>query len=58
MRAAVVVRDHAMNVESGELDGTMNQRMSKAVTEAFVAVQIGESTRDLTDGSDSEFICW
>ena len=56
MRAVVVVRDHAMNVKSGELDGTMNQRMSKAVTEAFVAVQIGESTRDLIDWSDSEVL--
>jgi len=31
----------------------MNQRTSKAVMEAFVAVQIGEAIRDLPDGSDS-----
>ena len=55
-RAAVLVRDHALNVQKGELDGTMNQRVSKAVTEAFVAVQIGEAIRDLPDGSDSEVL--
>ena len=55
-RAAVLVRDHALNVQKGELDGAMNQRVSKAVTEAFVAVQIGEGIHDLPDGSDSEVL--
>ena len=55
-RAAVIVREHALNVKKGELDGTMNQRVSKAVTEAFVAAQIGEAIHNLPDGSESEVL--
>lgn len=39
LRAALVVHEHAQNAL--ETDANANQRVSKAVTESFVAVQVG-----------------
>lgn len=40
LRAALIVHEHAKNVGEGDTDASANQRVSKAVTEAFVAVQV------------------
>lgn len=40
LRAALVVHEHARNVGTGDTDASANQRVSRAVTEAFVAVQV------------------
>ncbi|KAG6877480.1 hypothetical protein C0993_006948 [Termitomyces sp. T159_Od127] len=49
-RAALLVREHAQT--KGESDASANQRVSKAVTEAFVAAQVGSIINGLaTDGS-------
>jgi acyl-CoA oxidase len=39
-RAALLVREHSRTVS--EPDASVNQRVSKAVTEAFIAAQVGE----------------
>ncbi|KAF9529139.1 peroxisomal oxidase [Crepidotus variabilis] len=50
-RAAVMVHDHVQNLDSGEgaftEDANANQRLSKAVTEAFVGVQVGNIIKTL-----------
>ncbi|KAF8147662.1 peroxisomal oxidase [Crassisporium funariophilum] len=45
LRAALLVQEHAQNVDTP--DASINQRVSKAVTEAFVAVQVGEMIKSL-----------
>ncbi|RDB17664.1 Peroxisomal acyl-coenzyme A oxidase 1 [Hypsizygus marmoreus] len=45
-RAALLVREHAQTAD--EPDASVYQRVSKAVTEAFVAVQVGEIIKTLT----------
>ncbi|PPQ69969.1 hypothetical protein CVT24_003673 [Panaeolus cyanescens] len=45
LRAAFIVQEHAKN--ASEPDASANQRTSKAVTEAFVAVQVGEMIKKL-----------
>lgn len=44
-RAALVVREHAQT--SADPDATVNQRVSKAVTEAFIAGQVGDIIKTL-----------
>ena len=50
-RAAVLVREHSQTV--AEPDATVNQRVSKAVTEAFVAAQVGEIITSLSLSASS-----
>jgi len=45
LRAAFIVHDHAQNLESQ--DASISQRVSNAVTEAFVATQVGDMIQDL-----------
>ena len=45
-RAACVVQDLAQNPDAG--DASVNQRVSKAVTEAFIATQVAEMIASLT----------
>ncbi|KAF9484218.1 peroxisomal oxidase [Pholiota conissans] len=45
LRAALIVHDHA-NKE--DVDASANQRVSKAVTEAFIATQVGEMIKGLS----------
>ena len=47
LRAALIVQDHAKNLATGEIDANVNQRVSKAVTESFVAVQVAEMIKGL-----------
>ncbi|KAF8064384.1 peroxisomal oxidase [Lyophyllum atratum] len=44
-RAALLVQEHAQTFEIS--DASVNQRVSKAVTEAFIAVQVGEIIANL-----------
>lgn len=57
LRAALMVQDHAKN---SDIDANVNQRLSKAVTEAFVAVQVGEMIKGLGDvgvkGNDASVV--
>ncbi|KAG6864904.1 hypothetical protein C0991_006474, partial [Blastosporella zonata] len=46
-RAALLVRDHARIIATSQLDAAVYQRIAKAVTEAFVAVQVGKMVDDL-----------
>jgi len=41
-RAALMVKNFVQTQAKGEADANINQRLAKAVTEAFVAVQVGE----------------
>ncbi|KAF8644979.1 hypothetical protein AX16_008153 [Volvariella volvacea WC 439] len=54
-RAAVLVQNHASSSASAgttvDLDPSVNQRVSRAVTEAFVASKVGEMIEGLTAGS-------
>lgn len=55
LRAALIVRNYAH--ESNILDTTVNQRIAGAVTEAFVARQVGNMIQDLSKlGSDGQTI--
>lgn len=45
-RAALIVQECARNLSSP--DASVNQRVSKAVTEAFVAVQVGDIMKTLS----------
>ncbi|KAI1785435.1 peroxisomal oxidase [Ganoderma leucocontextum] len=47
-RAACVVRERATH--AADPDASMDQRVARAVTDAFVAVQVGEIVRGLEDG--------
>ncbi|PPQ83813.1 hypothetical protein CVT25_001028 [Psilocybe cyanescens] len=48
LRAALVVNEHAQHAGS-EADASANQRVSKAVTEAFVAAQVGDMIQSLSN---------
>lgn len=58
LRAALIVQDHAKNVATGDVDASANQRISKAVTEAFIAVQVAGMIKGLGDvgikGNDAD----
>jgi len=46
-RAALLVREHVQNID--EPDAFAGQRVAKAVTEAFVAAQVGDIIKSLPD---------
>jgi acyl-CoA oxidase len=46
LRAALIVHEHARN--ASETDASANQRISKAVTESFVAAKVGEMINSLS----------
>ena len=54
------MQDHATNLATGDIDASVNQRVSKAVTEAFVAVQVAEMIKELEDvgikGNDADVV--
>jgi hypothetical protein len=50
-RAALLVHEHSRTV--AEPDASVNQRVSKAVTEAFIAAQVGEIINSLSLPADS-----
>ena len=61
LRAALIVQDHAKNLATGDIDASVNQRVSKAVTEAFVAVQVAGMIKGLEDdkcvkGNDADVV--
>ena len=60
LRAALIVQDHAKNLATGDIDASVIQRVSKAVTEAFVAVQVAEMIKGLEDvgikGNDASVV--
>lgn len=60
LRAALIVQDHVKNLTTGDIDASVNQRVSKAVTEAFVAVQVGRMIKGLEDvgikGNDADVV--
>lgn len=63
LRAALIVQDHAKNLAAGknpDIDASVNQRVSKAVTEAFVAVQVAGMIKGLEDvgvkGNDANVV--
>jgi hypothetical protein len=60
LRAALIVQDHAKNLATGDVDASVNQRVSKAVTEAFVAVQVAGMIEGLEDvgikGNDASVV--
>ncbi|KAG1733523.1 acyl-CoA dehydrogenase/oxidase C-terminal [Suillus lakei] len=47
-RAALMVKNFTQTQASGDVDASVNQRLAKAVTEAFVAAQVGEMINNLT----------
>ncbi|KAG2119395.1 acyl-CoA dehydrogenase/oxidase C-terminal [Suillus clintonianus] len=47
-RAALMVKNFTQTQASGDVDASVNQRLAKAVTEAFVAAQVGEMIKNLT----------
>ena len=49
LRAALIVQDHVKNLATGDIDASVNQRVSKAVTEAFVSVQVAGIIKGLVD---------
>lgn len=51
-RAVKIVQELAHN--ANDTDASMNQRVSKAVTEAFIARQVGEMIKNLTSRSGLE----
>ncbi|KAG2344190.1 peroxisomal oxidase [Suillus weaverae] len=46
-RAALMVKNFTQTPASGDVDANVNQRLAKAVTEAFVAAQVGEMINNL-----------
>lgn len=60
LRAALIVQDHAKNLATGDIDASVNQRLSKAVTEAFIAVQVAGMMKGLEDvgirGNDADVV--
>lgn len=46
-RAALMVKNFTQTSASGDVDASVNQRLAKAVTEAFVAAQVGEMISNL-----------
>ena len=61
LRAALIVRDHAKNLATNsQVDASVDQRVSKAVTEAFIAVQVADIIKGLEDkgikGNDADVV--
>ena len=60
LRAALIVQDHAKNLATGDVDASVNQRVSKAVTEAFISVQVVGMIKGLEDvgikGNDADVV--
>jgi acyl-CoA oxidase len=52
LRAALVVQEHAQS--SGDVDASVNQRASKAITEAFIAAQVGQMINGLSALQDKD----
>ncbi|KAF8970656.1 acyl-CoA oxidase [Flammula alnicola] len=52
LRAALIVHEHAQNVSAP--DASVNQRVSKAVTEAFVAEQVGDMIKGLAEMQEKD----
>ncbi|KAG1844706.1 peroxisomal oxidase [Suillus subluteus] len=48
-RAALMVKNFTQTPTSGDVDASVNQRLAKAVTEAFVAAQVGEMINNLAN---------
>ncbi|KAG2145428.1 peroxisomal oxidase [Suillus bovinus] len=48
-RAALMVKNFTQTPASGDVDASINQRLAKAVTEAFIAAQVGEMINNLTN---------
>ncbi|KAG2145426.1 peroxisomal oxidase [Suillus bovinus] len=48
-RAALMVKNFTRTPASGDVDASINQRLAKAVTEAFIAAQVGEMINNLTN---------
>jgi acyl-CoA oxidase len=46
-RAALMAKNFTKTQTKGDIDANVNQRLAKAVTEAFVAVQVGEMISNL-----------
>ncbi|KAG1777940.1 peroxisomal oxidase [Suillus placidus] len=46
-RAALMVKNFTQTPANGDVDANVNQRLAKAVTEAFVAAQVGEMINNL-----------
>ena len=47
-RAALMVKNFVQTQARGDVDGHVNQRLARAVTDAFVAMQVGEMINNLT----------
>src|SRR5271155_2003515 len=63
LRAALIVQDYAKSLAVGknpEIDASVDQRVSKAVTEAFVAVRVAEIIKGLEEvgvkGNDANVV--
>jgi acyl-CoA oxidase len=54
LRAALIVRDYAD--DSGNSDIGVNQRVANAVTEAFVAMQVGNMIQGLGHGINGQIV--
>lgn len=48
-RAALMVKNFTQTQASGDVDANVNQRLARAITEAFVAAQVGEMINNLTN---------
>lgn len=48
-RAALMVKNFTQTPASGDVDANVNQRLARAITEAFVAAQVGEMINNLTN---------
>lgn len=48
-RAALMVKNFTQTPANGDVDASVNQRLAKAVTEAFVAAQVGEMINNLAN---------
>jgi hypothetical protein len=54
LRAALIVRNYAH--DSGNSDSAVNQRVANSVTEAFVAMQVGNMIQGLEHGVDGQTV--
>ncbi|KAG2105463.1 peroxisomal oxidase [Suillus discolor] len=48
-RAALMVKNFTQTPASGDVDANVNQRLARAITEAFVAAQVSEMINNLTN---------
>ncbi|KAG1807865.1 peroxisomal oxidase [Suillus subaureus] len=48
-RAALMVKNFTQTPANGDVDASVNQRLAKAVTEAFIAAQVGEMINNLAN---------